>query len=411
MSKIALALLMIVPIGAYGWPGPPDEPREMLAQAEKLYEAADFRASIDLLLRLDDLLKNQPGLTNIKTGVQMQLALDNIGLNNIDKAKSYFQELFKIDPEYLLDTENLAPKVITLADEVRAEQVAAKCRAAVDEAQNQLQSGNSDAVVKLIDSNNGRCPAISSLASKTADLIYKDGMESFRKSQLPDALKKFRSAQKLDPANELAGQYVELTQSKLEVSAAKSLISWRKDFDNGEFAIAARDYQELISVTDPKTVADIQQEYRQTLTGLAESWKRACMVEDVTSMDRIRTRVNAVLPEASFGQDILATMQNCAPTSCIQTDGALAMTRIDKKIDPQFPSSVIARVKNLNVIVRVKTKIDVKGNVEIKDIQGGDPLLYNGIREAVEQWKFRPTLTELGVRCVDTEIPIAIHGN
>jgi hypothetical protein len=125
-------------------------------------------------------------------------------------------------------------------------------------------------------------------------------------------------------------------------------------------------------------------------------------------MERITTSAKSLVPEPEFGQDLLATMQTCVPTSCIPTDSSLAMTRIEKKVDPVFSPAVVTRLRGLNTTVRVKARIDVKGSLEIKEIQGGDPLLYNGIRDAVQQWKFRPTLTELGARCVDTEIPILI---
>ncbi len=411
MSKIAVALLMIVPVCTFAWPGPPDEPREMLAQAELLYEAADFGKSVEMLLQADELLQKLPAPLELKASAKMQLALGFMGLNNNDRAKSYFLELYKIDPNFRLDTQNLAPKVIALADEAKAEQNAARCRSIVDEAQNQLQSGNSEAVVKLIASNSSNCPAISSLATKTADLIYKDGMEAFRKSQMTDALKKFRAALSLDPTNEMAGQYADLTQSKIEVTAERSLIAWRRDFSAGDFATAVRDFQELVTVSDSKTLSDIRQEYRQTLSGLADSWKRACSSEDVETMEKLRARANGLIPEPEFGRDILDTMQGCLPTSCIPTESRLAMTRIDKRVDPEFPPAVISHIKNLNVTVRVKARIDVKGNIAITDIQGGDPLLYSGIREAVNQWKFRPTLTELGARCVDTEIPIVIRSS
>jgi len=271
-----------------------------------------------------------------------------------------------------------------------------------------LQAGNADAVVKLIAANKAKCPAVSSLGAKTADLILKDGVELFRKSQLNDALKKFQSAIGLDPGNEVASQYLELTLVKLEVTADRTLIAFHKDFNAGDYASANRDYQQLVSVTDTKTMADIRQEYRQALTGLAESWKRSCAAEDTAAMERITTSAKSLVPEPEFGQDILATMQTCVPTSCIPTDSSLAMTRIEKKVDPIFSPAVVNRLRGLNTTVRVKARIDVKGSLEIKDIQGGDPLLYNGIRDAVQQWKFRPTLTELGARCVDTEIPILI---
>src|SRR6478672_6160123 len=120
MSKIALALLMIVPAWSYGWPGPPsppDEPRELLAQAEQLFDKAEFSNSIELLLRADELLQKQSGSLEDKANVKYQLALDYMGLNDNDRAKANFLELYRLVPEYRLDADNLAPKVITLADE------------------------------------------------------------------------------------------------------------------------------------------------------------------------------------------------------------------------------------------------------------------------------------------------------
>jgi tetratricopeptide (TPR) repeat protein len=409
MSRIALTLLMIIPVCSYGRPVVPDGPREMLAQAEQLYEKAEFQKSIELLLRADELLQKQPGSPEETTSIKMQLALAYMGLNNSDRAKFYFRELYRLDPDYRLDSENLAPKVLDLGDEARTEEIAAKCHSILEDAQKQLQSGSTDNVVKLIGSNRDKCSAMSSLASRAAELIFKDGLELFRNSQIKDALKKFRTAQGLDPANDLAGQYVELTQNKLEITADRSLIAFHKDFDAGDYVTASHDYQELVSVSDPKTINDVRQEYRQALNGLSNSWKRACASGDAPSMEKILTRAKALVPEPEIGEDILATMQGCAPTGCIPTDGALAITRAEKRPNPQFPASVLARIKNLDLTVRVKARIDVKGNVEIKDIQGGDPLLYSGIRTAVEQWKFRPTITVDGVRCVDTEFPIAIH--
>jgi hypothetical protein len=61
------------------------------------------------------------------------------------------------------------------------------------------------------------------------------------------------------------------------------------------------------------------------------------------------------------------------------------------------------------MVVYVKARIDVKGSVVSNEIRGGDSVLYSAIRTAVDQWKFIPALTEVGVRCVDTEIPISIR--
>jgi hypothetical protein len=78
-------------------------------------------------------------------------------------------------------------------------------------------------------------------------------------------------------------------------------------------------------------------------------------------------------------------------------------------VDPQFPPQVISRLKGLPLTVHVKARIDVNGNVVINDIRGGDIILYNAVRTAVDQWKFLPAVTGNGARCVDTDIPITIH--
>jgi tetratricopeptide (TPR) repeat protein len=408
MSKIAFALLIIIPAWSYALPAPPDEPREMLAQAEQLYEAAEFAKSVDLLKRADDLLQKEPAPLEEKASIKLQLALGYIGLNDNDLAKSYFLELYRIDPDHRLDADNLAPKVIALADEARAEQKAQKCRTVLDEAQNQLQSGNSDAVVKLIYSNRAQCPAVNTLASKTAALVLKEAQDLLRKSQMADALKNFRKALDLDPENEMAQQYVELTESKIEITVERTLIAWRRNFNSGDYAQAAHDYQQLAGAGDTKTLEDIRQEYRQALSNIAESWGRACSAGDTATMDKLRSRSSALLPEPEFGQDILATMQSCAPTGCLQMETAFAMVRLVERVDPKFPYSLLSRANNLDSMIRVKARIDVNGNVSSGDIQGGDGLLYSGIRAAVNQWKFKPAMTQQGARCVDTEFQIQV---
>jgi len=57
----------------------------------------------------------------------------------------------------------------------------------------------------------------------------------------------------------------------------------------------------------------------------------------------------------------------------------------------------------------VKARIDVNGNVISGEILGGDIILNNAVRTAVDQWKFLPARTESGIRCVDTDIPITIR--
>src|SRR5262245_34473398 len=321
MSRIfrnILALSIIASGSGSGWSTPADEPTEMLARAQALYFEADFAKSIELLLRADELLQQQSGRQQEKTEVKLQLALGFIGLNDNRRATAYLEELYALDGDHRIDPQIFSPKVIRLAEEAKARQNEVRCQSLSEEAQRQLNAGNSDAAVKLIGSNQPNCSDLVALHPKAAELFYKQGLEAYRKAQMEGALQKFRAALQLEPKHELAAQYVDLTLSKLEVAADRALLAWRKDFAAGEFALAARDYNELISRSSSATIGEVQMEYRRTLTSLVDSWNQACAKDDATKMEEIRVRVNALLPESSFAEDILGNMKTCTHTGCIQ---------------------------------------------------------------------------------------------
>jgi hypothetical protein len=243
-------------------------------------------------------------------------------------------------------------------------------------------------------------------------MVYKEGLDAYKKSQMTEALQKFRAALAMDPKHELASQYLDLAESRLEVTAERTLLTWRKDFTAGDFAMAKRDYSELVASSSAQTMYEVRSEYRRSLSSLVESWNRACANDDVVTMEQVRLRVNALLPEPSFGEDILAGMKMCSHTGCVQMSGSLALARLKTRVEPQFTSQALSQVKVFPVTVRVKARITEKGEIASSEMQGGSALLYDGIRTAVAQWKFLPAIIEgMGARCIDTEIPIVINKN
>jgi len=415
MSRISrvfrniLVLPMIVLLSRPGWSAPPDDPSEMLARAEALYYEAEFAKSVELLTRADEILRPQAGHLEEKINVKMQLALAYMGLNDINRAKTNLVELYALDSDHRIDPQAFAPKVVKLAEEAKAEQHALRCQSISNDAQTQYTAGNIDSLAKLIGANQGNCPGVSALSSKAADLVFKEGLEIYKKSLMPEALQKFRTALSLDPGHDLAAQYVELTERKLEFTADRALLAWRKDFDAGEFALAASDYRELAALKSAKEVESIQTEYRRAMSGNLESWNRACAADDISAMERLRFQTASMVPFSSFGEDILAKMKTCVPVGCIQMESQSALTRLKSRMDPQFPPQLISRLKGLPMTFHVKARIDVNGNVISGEILGGDIILNNAVRTAVDQWKFLPARTESGIRCVDTDIPITIR--
>lgn len=406
-SRNLLAVLIVIAVSRSGWAAA-DEPSEMLARAEALYYEADFAKSVELLLRADELLRNQSGHLQEKTDVKLQLALGFIGLNDSGQAKLYLGQLYALDADHQVDPQLFSPKVIKLAEEARAEQNELRCRILSDDAQEQLDKGSSDGVLKVIESGRAKCTGLANLYPKAGDLLFKQGLSAYKSSQMEDALQKFRAALRLNPKHELAGEYADLTVSKLEVAADRALFAWRKDYEAGDFSSAGRDYRELSSRASSEKVNEVRDQYRQALARLVDSWNAACARDDRASMEQVRQKVNALLPEPAFAEDILAKMKTCTHTGCVQMSSPLALARLKTRVDPQIPPLLASQITTTQLTVRVKATINDKGEVAAKDVQGENSFLNNAVRTAIEQWKFYPALIENEARCVDTEIPIVI---
>jgi hypothetical protein len=383
----------------------------MLARAEALYYEADFAKSIELLLRADELLRRESGELQDKLDIKLQLALSFIGLNDRGRAKTYLGELYALDSDHQIDPQVFSPKVIQLAEEAKTEQATLRCQSLLDEAQRQLGTGNPEAVIKVTGSNPAKCAGLAALNPKVAELFYKEGLDAYKKAQMEQALQKFRNALRAEPKHELAAQYLELTESKLQVAADRAILDWRKDFAAGQYASAIRDYRDVVARSRSETIEEVRAEYRRALVPIVDSWNRACSTNDVAGMEDARQRANALLPETSFAEDIIAKMKKCTPTGCIQMTSPLALARLKTRVDPQFPPYVISQLRVSPVTVRIKARISEAGDIVSSELQGGNPIVYGAVREAVNQWKFFPAITDGNARCVDTEIPIVINVN
>ena len=408
MSKSILALLILMSMGSYAWSAE-DNLNDMLSRAEALYYQADFAKSVELLLRADELSQQQPASTSEKIDIKLQLALGYIGLNDTVRAKDYLRQLYALDPDHVIDPQIFSPKVIQLADEARTQQNEVRCQSVTDEAQRELASGNGDAVASLIRSNQAKCSGLAPLTSKAADLLFKEGLDAYKKAQMDAALEKFRAALAADPKHELATEYLDLAQSKLEIAADRALVAWRKDFNSAQFASATRDYRDLVSRGSSESVDQVRGEYRRALSTLVDRWNQACANNDKATMEEVRLRVNDMLPESSFAEDILAKMKTCTPAGCLQMNSQLALVRLKTRVDPEFAAYALSQLKGSSVVVHVKARIDEKGDVATSEVYGGSPFLHTAVRTAFQQWKFSPAIIEDRPRCVDTDIPIVVN--
>jgi tetratricopeptide (TPR) repeat protein len=445
MLETALAMLMLIQVATQ--PAPKDEVKESLARAEALYYEARFSDSIQLLTKVNDDLQAKPDRLADKINTKLQLALANIGLNDTDKAKVYLVEMFTLDPNTALDAQQFSPKVITLATDAKAEMVRVRCQAIGEDAKNSLKTGNAAAVRRLIGSADSKCVDMAAIGPDAADLLYKTGMEAYKNSDFSNALQNFQAALKFAPKHEMANQYSELAQGRLQVAEDQTLLNWQKNFDAHNLKDAAVDYRKLVSFNDSKSTQAARQagdQYRKTLTKIVETWNQTCPAGDDATMNSIRSQILELLPDPAFGADIRALMMPCDKTalkaelpaamkaepkvepkpeikpsaktvslnapanSCLALDYRVAMTRLKTRVDPDIPREARPYIQGSQVTLRVKVRIDDGGNVVTADIAGGNPMLNSAVKNAVLQWRFSSAMDTNGARCVDTEIPIVL---
>jgi TonB family protein len=429
---------------------PKDDIKESLARAEALYYEARFNDSIQLLTHISEELQSKPDRLSDKTNAKLQLALANIGLNDTEKAKSYLMDMYTLDPNTVLDPQQFSPKVIALAGDAKTTMTRIRCQAIGNDARTNLKAGNADAVRSLIGSPDSKCVDMVAIGAEAAELLYKTGMEAYKSSDFANALQNFQAAVKFSPKHELAAQYVDLAQGRLQVNEDRFLIQWQKFFDAHNYKDAAVQYRQISS--DNKSsiaVRQVSEQYRKALTSLVETWNRTCISGDPSAMSDIRGQISELIPDPAFGEDIRATMKPCstsemlanfqqdsqssgpqsqtfpdvrqdakpeiktvslssAANQCLQIDYRVAMTRLKSKVDPEIPREARAYIQGSQVTVRVKIRIDAIGNVISSETPGGNPMFNNAVKSAVDRWKFSSAMDASGARCVDTEIPIVI---
>ena len=419
-----------------------DDVKDALAKAEALYFEARFLDSIQILTQVSESLQGKPGRLPEKVNAKLQLALANVGLNDMDKAKNFLIQMYALDPNTVLDPQQFSPKVMTLAGDAKNEMLRIRCQAIGDDARKNLKDGNATAVRGLIGSPDSKCVDMAAISNDAADLLYKTGLEAYKRSDYSSALQNLQAALKFSPKHEFAGQYVELAQGKLQVSEERTLIQFQKNFDSKQLKDAAKDYKQLIAYNDTNFAQSIQKaedQYRKALTELVNTWNQSCPKGDMDAMNTLRTQITELLPDPAFGEDIRAKMVVCnkpevktvartepspaprvestpdikavvAPVknTCLVLPAQVAMTRLKVRVDPEIPREARPYIQSSSVTVKVKIRIDEYGYVVSSETPGGNPMFNVAVKTAVDKWKFSPAMDSSGTRCVDTEIPLVI---
>jgi hypothetical protein len=108
---------------------------------------------------------------------------------------------------------------------------------------------------------------------------------------------------------------------------------------------------------------------------------------------------------------MLSQMSACATVECVTMDAPLALVRLKTRVDPEIPLAVKDLLRRSSITVRVKARIDEKGDVTVSETQGTNSYLNDSVRSAVQRWKFLPAIVRSETRCVDTEIAIVVSSD
>jgi len=82
--------------------------------------------------------------------------------------------------------------------------------------------------------------------------------------------------------------------------------------------------------------------------------------------------------------------KKAAPTGPVPIGGRVAEANLIRKVQPVYPP--LAKSARVQGTVEFTATISKDGNIENLTLVRGHPLLVNAAREAVLQWKYRPTL-------------------
>jgi hypothetical protein len=422
MFRIAFALLAT--IQSIAPPAPAAQERETkkaLEQAEALYYAARFKESIAVLTPIDEAFKTQAGPLQDKVETKLKLALAHIGTNETATALSFLIEMYALNPDYVFDARQFSPKVVALVAEARTEWQKTRCQRALTDARRHLAAGDSKSFIALLRSSRSQCPSLSEIGPEAADSLYKEAVAAYKRAEFTDAIASFEMVLSLAPGHELSLQYMDVIKSRQQLDKDRLLMQWQRNFNERRFA-AAEDYRQILSQPGGRLDAaaiQVTGEYRKALLSLVNTWNQSCAGGEAASINGLLAQMSDLLPEPSFGEDIRRQVRDCprpltvasvASDECLEMPAEVALARVKTKVDPVITSQVRQFLKSRpQTIVRVKVRIGPAGDVAVKGMSVGIPVVNKVVQNAVVGWEFTPMQDSSGPRCVDTELPFVIQ--
>src|SRR5215510_5023371 len=114
MFRTGLVFLFVATFASSLFSLPQKDINSILGDSEDLYYQAKFRESLDLLVSLDDRLRQDNDHMAQRARVKLQIALSYLGLDLVENAKASLVEMCALEPNCSIDADDYSPKVLTL---------------------------------------------------------------------------------------------------------------------------------------------------------------------------------------------------------------------------------------------------------------------------------------------------------
>jgi hypothetical protein len=244
--------------------------------------------------------------------------------------------------------------------------------------------------------------------SAALEARFERGKQLYNDGRFDEAAKEFSAVLAADSKHELAREYSNLVQQRLQLGVRQLYLDWRTSFDERQFDKASAAFENLRANFGPDVtplVTQIESEYSRMLSGLLSAWRAACAGGDRARLETIRNEAVRVASRLSLARNTLDQMQLCASRVCIQGDPALALNRLKTRVNPQLDPS-LQRYVTRRIMVGIE--IDETGSVRVKKISNANDRIAAALKDAVERWKFTPAVIDNQNRCVETELPVSL---
>jgi len=284
--------------------------------AENLYYQAHYKEADTLLASLSDTLNRSGASATNQVQVKMLLGLTRFVLGNEPDARSRFLELCVINPAYVLDERQFAPKVVSFFKGVHAD--CANCRQACYQASSLASSGDLQAAARTKAGVESPSCSCTPWASKTESPGFQHARDLLAREKYVEALREFQGLTRTFPESQPLREAASAVQKRIDDSVQSSVVEWRGFFLVRRFEQAADVFERMkplaaeSSGEAKEAFLQVTARYQATFQDLVTSWTAACARNDEVSLSTVRAWGKSLDPNRTIQPDVLDRIQGCA---------------------------------------------------------------------------------------------------